>query len=104
METTRPPRLLLIGAGRVGTAVATLLTRANRQVAGVSSRTRSSAEAAAQRLGCEVVDLGGPLPDVDLYLLGVPDPEIEDVARALAPHANPEALAVHFAGSLGTAP
>ena len=97
------PRLLLVGAGRVGTAVAILLKRAGWSVAGVISRTPASAERGAALLDAPVVPIG-EAPEADLYLLGVSDDAIEEVARSLAPRARPGALAVHLAGSLGTDP
>ena len=97
------PRLLLVGAGRVGTAAAILLKRAGWTVAGVISRTPASAERGAALLDAPVASIADA-PGVDLYLLGVPDGAIEEVARSLAPVAASGALAVHLAGSLGTAP
>jgi predicted short-subunit dehydrogenase-like oxidoreductase (DUF2520 family) len=96
--------VLLVGAGRVGTAVAILLERVGREAVGVVSRSPASGERAATRLGCRVVSSLEDSPEADLYLLGVPDAAIEDVAGSLAPVAAPGALAVHFAGSLGVAP
>jgi len=96
--------MLLVGAGRVGTAVAYLLERSGREPAGVVSRSPASAERAATRLGCGVISSLDDAPEADLYLLGVPDAAIEDVARSLAAVAAPGAMAVHFAGSLGIGP
>jgi predicted short-subunit dehydrogenase-like oxidoreductase (DUF2520 family) len=98
------PRLLLVGAGSVGTAVATLLSRAGWHAAGVVSRTRASAEAAAARLSSRVITSIDRAPEADLYLLGVPEPAIEEVAASLVPAARPGALAVHLAGVVGIDP
>ena len=97
------PRLLLVGAGRVGTAVAILLKRAGWSVAGVISLTPASAERGAALLDAPVAPIEGA-PAADLYLLGVPDDAIEEVAGSLAAQASPGAVAVHLAGSLGTEP
>ncbi|MGH2756123.1 MAG: Rossmann-like and DUF2520 domain-containing protein [Actinomycetota bacterium] len=102
-DVTGGPRLLLVGAGRVGTAVAALLQRADWHVAGVISRSPAAAERAAARFGSEVVTYRAA-PEADLYLLAVPDAAIAEVATSLAPAVSERSLAVHLAGSLGTAP
>ncbi|MGH2748773.1 MAG: Rossmann-like and DUF2520 domain-containing protein [Actinomycetota bacterium] len=97
-------RFALVGAGRVGTAVATLLQRKGHEVVGITSRTRRSAEAAGVRLDASVFDSVASIPNADLYLIGAPDNAIPSIARALAASAHPGALVCHFAGSLGTGP
>jgi predicted short-subunit dehydrogenase-like oxidoreductase (DUF2520 family) len=97
-------RVGLIGPGRVGTAVALLLSRAGHRIAWVGSRTRASAKRAATELDCEVITLEADPPPVDLVLLGVPDAAIEPVARSLAARLSPGTVVAHFAGSLGVTP
>jgi predicted short-subunit dehydrogenase-like oxidoreductase (DUF2520 family) len=95
-------RIALVGAGRVGTAVAALLQARGHAIVGVSSRSEASARAAADRLDSQVVPITS-WPDHDVVLIGVPDGAIEPVSRSLPSVAAPT-VAVHFAGSLGLAP
>ena len=95
-----PFRVALVGAGRVGTAVAFLLREAGHQVVSVSSRSSASANAAAARLEAPAVDLADT-GDVDVILLGVPDSGVGNVAAAL-PRVG--SVLVHFAGAAGIKP
>jgi predicted short-subunit dehydrogenase-like oxidoreductase (DUF2520 family) len=96
--------LVLVGAGRVGTAVAELLRRRGHRVTGVSSRTPESASRAAQLLESRTFELGFDLPPCDLVLLGVSDAAIEPVAARISSQLAADAVVCHFAGSLGLEP
>lgn len=105
ISSSAPPSpfaFALVGAGKVGTTVATLLRDAGHRPVGVASRTGSSAAAAAARLAVPTFEPASP-PPADLYLLGVPDHALVSVAQELTPALAPEAVLVHFAGSLGVA-
>ncbi|MGH2697900.1 MAG: Rossmann-like and DUF2520 domain-containing protein [Actinomycetota bacterium] len=107
MSTSAPTpksRVALIGAGRVGTAVAELLRRRGRALAGVSSRRAESAERAAAALGTSVFDHRIALPEADIFLVGAPDGAIAPVASEIAPFLHEGAAVIHFAGALGLAP
>ena len=95
---------LLIGAGRVGTAVSVLLKRSGAVVAGVSSRSKKSSENAARRLGTETFDYRMELPEADLVLVGAGEDGIADIASTVAHRVAPGTFACHFAGALGTGP
>lgn len=98
-------RVALVGAGRVGTAVAFLLRRSGHEIVGVSSRTPDSAHAAATRLDAPTFVLTpGELIDADLVLIGVPDGAIHEVATRLVPSVRSGTVVAHLAGSLGRAP
>ena len=114
----------LVGAGRVGTAVAELLRRRGHTVAWVASRTESSARRAAATLGAPVADLDSPArggrrphldarparrdrrqhPAADVILIGAGDDAIAEVAARIAPLAGPGTVVCHFAGALGLEP
>lgn len=98
---TSPFDFALIGAGRVGTAVALLLQEAGHRVAGVSSRTTTSAERAAALLSAPVAE-PSDLPSVDVVLIGVPDHALSGVAPLIG--ATGARVAIHFAGSVGPGP
>lgn len=95
--------LVLVGAGRVGTAVAELLRRRGHRVAGVSSRTPESASRAAQLLESPTFE-PFDLPRCDLVLLGVADAAVEPVAARLSSQLGADTVVCHFAGSLGLEP
>lgn len=95
-----PLRVALVGAGPVGTAVALLLRARGHQMVSVSSRTSSSAEAAARRLEAPACTIG-EIPPADLVLIGVPHAAVADVAAELP---DMDAVVAHFAGSAGIQP
>lgn len=97
-------RLALVGAGRVGTAVASILQRAGHEVVGVVSRSEASARAAGEHLVAPVVENVDRLPPADLVLIGASESAIEEVARAVALNVVPGTVVVHFAGTFGVSP
>jgi predicted short-subunit dehydrogenase-like oxidoreductase (DUF2520 family) len=96
-------RVALVGAGSVGTAVAYLLRSRGHIITGVASRSQSSAETAAERLGAKVFDQTRAV-SADVVLLGVPEPAIEDAAADIARWVGPGCKVVHFAGAAGVEP
>jgi predicted short-subunit dehydrogenase-like oxidoreductase (DUF2520 family) len=96
-------KIVLIGPGSVGTAVARLLADAGHSIVGVGPPERSSARRSAGILGAPFVDIES-LPASALVLLGVPDRAINEVAVRLAEVVGAGAIVCHFAGSLGVAP
>lgn len=101
----QPARVALVGAGRVGTAVALLLRRAGHVVVGVASRTPSSASRASALLGVPAFEPSSTFAHTaDVVLLGVPDAALTEVARRVAPSLRPGTVVVHFAGAVGLTP
>jgi len=97
MDLPRPPyRVALVGAGRVGVAVCTLLAERGHEIVAVASRSEESAAAAAGRLGSRVAEPG----DADLILAAVPEPALAEVVAGLSS----EAPVIHFAGVVGVEP
>jgi len=95
-----PFRTALVGAGRVGTAVAELLRRAGNTVIGVSSRTRESAEREARRLDVPVMAIEDA-PRAEVILLGVPEAALPEMDELLAPRVGPGHVVWHVAGAHG---
>ena len=93
--------LVLIGAGRVGTAVAALLQRNGHRILGVASRTTASAERAGAFLEAPVYGVTD-LPPAECSLLGVPAGALQELADKLS--ADKTEIAVHFAGAVGISP
>lgn len=93
----------LVGGGRAGTGVALALKGAGHSVAGVSSRSKSSAAAAAARLDAPVVDPAA-LPPCDVVLLGVPESALTPVAVRIAPGLGRGTVVWHVAGAAGIRP
>lgn len=81
----KPLQLSVIGAGRVGTALAKLLYAAGYTVVAVHSRSPASAAALADRVGAVVLQsVVAAAEAADLILITVPDDAISEVAAALA--------------------
>jgi predicted short-subunit dehydrogenase-like oxidoreductase (DUF2520 family) len=97
-------RVALIGAGKVGTAVAEMLRGAGHDIVGVASRTTRSARSGAARLSTQTFDSTRELPPCDVVLVGTNDDAIEEVARDVALHIVSPVVVCHFAGSEGTEP
>ncbi len=96
--------VLVLGAGRVATAAATLLQRSGFKVAGVWSRTPESAARASDLLAAPLVDVDSPLPPADVALIGASDDALEPLAERIAVSLQSPTLACHFAGSMGVGP
>lgn len=81
-----PPRLNLIGCGRVGQTLSRLWQRSGCvQVVGLHSRSATSALSAQAFLGAGLVaPTLAELPPADFWLVAVPDTAIEAVARLLS--------------------
>jgi predicted short-subunit dehydrogenase-like oxidoreductase (DUF2520 family) len=94
--------LVLIGAGRVGTAVAILLQRSGHRLVGVASRSLESAQRAADLLGAPVFETS-LMPAADVALLGVPVDTLVSVGAELAASHRTE-IVCHFAGTVGVSP
>lgn len=93
----------IIGAGRVGSSVGYLLSRAGYVVTAVAARTTASAEKAATFIGA-----GTPTTDVVLAAAGAevvfittPDRVIKEVCEAIAAAGalKPGALVIHMSGA-----
>ncbi len=74
----------IVGAGRVGTAVAVLLRDAGHRIAAVSGREATRARASRYLPGVPVVGPASAARAGDLVLISVPDDAIEETALALA--------------------
>ena len=101
--SSSPPRLrvVLIGAGNVGVAVCSLLQRRGHEIVGVASRSRSSAEAGAGRLGTRTMVFDSSFPSCDVVLLGVTEDALGEVSARLAPFLAGHEIVCHFAGARG---
>jgi len=101
--------LNIIGAGRVGQTLGRLwATHQVCEIRGVLARSTTNAQQACNFIGTgqAVTDLGA-LPAADVWLLSVPDSQINSVAQALAALAITNgapcpALVFHCSGALGS--
>lgn len=88
-----------IGAGKVGTALACLLKRADYQITGIYSR--SSAAEAAEFAGIkEYADCSSLLAASDVVFLTVSDGAIANVASEIAAYVRPGQCFIHCSGAL----
>lgn len=93
----------VVGAGRVGTALAVLLRRAGHAVTGVSGGEATSSRAARYLPGVAVLAEADAASGADLVVLGVPDDAIEPTAVRLAEAGSFRrgAWVAHVSGALG---
>ena len=85
-ESDPKPRITIIGAGRVGTALGFLLKQKGYRIEGVASRSVMSAKRAGELLEAPQVILSSPKwrDQSQIIILSTPDREIEKVANTLA--------------------
>jgi predicted short-subunit dehydrogenase-like oxidoreductase (DUF2520 family) len=89
----------VIGAGRVGTAVAVLLQRAGHRIAAVSGRADTPPRAARFLPGVPVVDAASAAAAGELVLVAVPDDAIGDTVRDVAPAVARGRWVAHLSGA-----
>lgn len=91
-------RISLIGAGRVATHLAKVLSR-QHQIVNIFSRNLDKAKALAQQVNAQACSTFETLSEpVDLIIIAVSDQSIAEVIHALNEHF-PETLIVHTSGS-----
>jgi predicted short-subunit dehydrogenase-like oxidoreductase (DUF2520 family) len=93
----------VVGAGRVGTAVAVLLGRAGHRIVAVSGRAATRERVARFLPGVPVLDAAGSAGRAELTLVAVPDDAIASVVAELVSGAGvrPGAWFAHLAGAAG---
>lgn len=98
----KPWTIALIGAGKVGSALAIALCAAGYEITAVASRTKQSAQLLAKRLGTVAAqDAAQAAAAGDVVLIATPDREIGGVAQWLAEHdaCRRGQIALHVCGS-----
>ena len=91
----------VIGAGRVGTALAVLLARRGHRIVAVSGRADTAERAARFLPGTPVTTAAEAAAAAGTVIVGVPDQWIEPTAREVAGDLRPGAVVVHLSGALG---
>lgn len=97
MRRARPPRLVIVGFGRVGGALVTGLKRAGWSVT-VLPRSQDSVRRAA-RAGARLAD-HDDLRAAHLCLLAVPDAQVASAAELVLEDLGPQTALVHCSGAL----
>jgi predicted short-subunit dehydrogenase-like oxidoreductase (DUF2520 family) len=96
-------KVAVIGAGRVGTAMAVLLVRAGHKVVAVSGRGPTRARVASFLSGVMVLDPAEAAREGELVLIGLPDDLIAPTVRELASAGafGPGQFVAHLSGAAG---
>ena len=94
-----PMTCVFVGAGNLATRLACALQRCGCVVAGVCSRTLSSAQRLAGLLGCKAVERPEELPPAQMCFFSVKDDALPGLARRMKDW-QPAAVFVHTAGSV----
>jgi predicted short-subunit dehydrogenase-like oxidoreductase (DUF2520 family) len=89
----------VVGAGRVGTALAVLLARAGHRLVAVSGRDATRARAEKHLPGVPYLPAVEAVREAEVVLIGVPDDEIEEVCEAVAGALRPGAFVLHPSGA-----
>lgn len=99
----------IVGAGRLGGALAIALDRKNYKIVSVVARRFETAARAAQQISTATEILTAEniaeIPSSDIVFITTPDPEIEPTAARLAANRNfnSETIFLHTSGSLSSA-
>ncbi len=105
--SSRAGGVVIVGAGRLGTALARALHACGYEVRALVSRTAAHARRAAGRAGVETLALGvgqlGRLPAAEILLITTPDDHIAETAAKLAALPDLRAgVALHASGALSS--
>ena len=99
MRTSKQPKTVLIGAGKIATHLGHRLLASGIPVVQVVSRSGASAQKLADSLGCDwTTDTEQALPAADWYIIAVKDDAIPAVAAALSSRIG-SGLVVHTSGA-----
>lgn len=103
----RKPSVAIVGAGRMGSALALSLREAGYEIRELISRAEPSSIArsrkVARRVGARVSTIGAPILSAEVVWLCVPDGEISSCAEALARKADWKGkIALHPSGALAS--
>jgi predicted short-subunit dehydrogenase-like oxidoreductase (DUF2520 family) len=93
----------VVGAGRVGTAVAVLLDRAGHRIVAASGRAATRGRVARFLPGVPVLDAAGSAGRAELTLIAVPDADLGAVVAEIVAGdgVRPGAWVAHLAGAVG---
>ncbi len=91
-------RIIVVGPGRAGLAIAVAVDAAGHRVVAVVGRDRRQAEQPARGLGAAALGPDEDLPPADLLMLATRDQAIAPVAAALATRCRDVSAAVHVSG------
>ncbi len=94
-------RLVIVGPGRAGTALALAASTAGHRVVAVAGRDPEATSVAASALGADALDISDPMPEADLVVVAVRDDAIGEVASAIATAAAAAGpAAIHLSGAV----
>jgi predicted short-subunit dehydrogenase-like oxidoreductase (DUF2520 family) len=91
----------VVGAGRVGTAIAVLLGRAGHRIVAVAGGTATAERAAFHLPGVPVRTPADAASGAELVVIGTPDDAIEATAATIATSIAPGTWVAHLSGALG---
>jgi predicted short-subunit dehydrogenase-like oxidoreductase (DUF2520 family) len=110
LNTKNKQSISVVGAGRLGGALAIALARKNYRIASVAARRIETAERVAHQISPPQPEILtaenlAELPSSDIVFITTPDPEIEPTAARLAANRNfnSETIFLHTSGSLSSA-
>lgn len=91
----------VVGAGRVGTALAVLWQRAGHRILAVSGGVATAGRAATHLPGVGVLDSASAVRDAEVVLIATPDDAIARACADIASALRPGAAVIHASGATG---
>lgn len=103
MRDTAPMDIAVVGAGRVGTAIAVLLARAGHRIVGLAGGSGTAARAAEHLPAVPVMDAPSAAGAAEIVLIGTPDAAIAEACASLAGSGvlRADHLVGHLSGATG---
>lgn len=97
-------KIIIIGAGRVGTALAVALKNSGYKIHTVVSRRFDSAKKLAKRVDCKnyTEDPVMACKNGEILFITTPDDVIEKVCKKISSYLKPNALVIHTSGALSS--
>jgi len=89
----------VVGAGRVGTALAVLWRRAGHRILAVAGGAATTERAATHLPGIPVLDDAAAARDAEVVLIATPDDAIAAACAQIAPALRPGAAVIHASGA-----
>lgn len=95
----RRPTVSVVGAGRVGSAIAVALGAAGYRITAVWSNSRTGRQRAHRLLDAPVLEAADTAAAGDIVFLSVPDDALAEMAQVIAGGVRPRSVVVHTSGA-----
>ncbi|MFH1453279.1 MAG: DUF2520 domain-containing protein [Armatimonadota bacterium] len=93
-DTNKSKKIIVIGTGALGKAIANKLKKTGFNLIGIASRTAKAADRRSYPLG--------KMPDADIYILAVPDKAISGTVKKIDKKISRKTILIHLSGTFSS--